>query len=224
MLFQWQEHQIRKRPDLNKNNEALIKKLKSEGITNVNILRAIEKVPREIFVEQKFYQHAYENIPLPIDCKQTISQPYIVAYMISCLNLKKSDKVLEIGTGSGYQTAILSNLCKSVYTIEIHSKLLDKAKKNIKDLNLENIVFKLGNGAEGWKNKILFDNIIISAASEIIPTSLFGNLKNKGYLIMPKIKPSGNQKLVLIKKNYGSYIEKELFNVKFVPLLNKAIQ
>ena len=129
MPFPWQKNRIKKLFRLNRNNEALIEELKIEGITENNILCAIKKVPREIFVEQQFIQQAYENIPLPIDCEQTISQPYVVAYMVSCLNLKNTDKVLEIGTGTGYQTAILSHLCKKVYTIEIHDKLLNKAKK-----------------------------------------------------------------------------------------------
>ena len=224
MLFPWQKNRIEKRLGLNRNNEALIKELKIEGITENNVLYAIKKVPREIFVEQQFIQQAYENIPLPIDCEQTISQPFVVAYMIACLNLKKTDKVLEIGTGSGFQTAILGHLCQEVCTIEIHGKLINKAKKRIAKLNLKNIIFKLGNGAEGWQNKALFDAIIISAASEIIPAKLLENLKNQGSLVMPKKKPSGNQKLLLVKKNNETYLEKELLDVKFVPLLNKNIE
>ena len=224
MLFPWQKIQTKKRHKLNKNNKDLIEELKIEGITENNILYAIKNVPREIFVEQQFIQQAYENIPLPIDCGQTISQPYVVAYMAACLNLKKTDKVLEIGTGTGYQTAILGHLCQEVCTIEIHSKLINKAKKRIAKLNLKNIIFKLGNGTEGWQNKTLFDAIIISAASEIIPAKLLENLKNHGCLIMPKKKPSGNQKLLLVKKNNGTYLEKELLDVKFVPLLNKNIE
>ena len=184
----------------------------------------MKKVPREIFVEPQFIRQAYENIPLPIDCGQTISQPYVVAYMTSCLNLKKTDRVLEIGTGTGYQTAILSHLCQEVCTIEIHSNLLNKAKKIIEKLNLKNIIFKLGNGTEGWQSKTLFDAIIISAASEIIPVELLKNLKNRGFLIMPKKKPSGNQKLLLVKKNNETCLEKELLDVKFVPLLNENIE
>ena len=186
MLFPWQKKQIEKLHRLNKNNEALIEELKIEGIAENNILCAMKKVPREIFVERQFIQQAYENIPLPIDCGQTISQPYVVAYMTACLNLKKTDKVLEIGTGTVYQTAILSHLSQEVCTIEIHSNLLNKAKQRIAKLNLKNIIFKLGNGAEGWQNKVLFDSIIISAASEIIPTKLLENLKTQGCLIMPK--------------------------------------
>ena len=224
MLFPWQKNRINKLFRLNRNNEALIEELKIEGITENNVLCAIKKVPREIFVERQFIQQAYENIPLPIDCEQTISQPFVVAYMIACLNLKKTDKVLEIGTGSGFQTAILGHLCQEVCTIEIHGKLINKAKKRIAKLNLKNIIFKLGNGAEGWQNKALFDAIIISAASEIIPAKLLENLKNQGSLVMPKKKPSGNQKLLLVKKNNETYLEKELLDVKFVPLLNKNIE
>ena len=224
MLFPWQKKRIEKPLRLNRNNEALIEELKIEGIKENNILCAIKKVPREIFVEQEFIQRAYENSALPIDCEQTISQPYIVAYMVSCLNLKKTDKVLEIGTGSGFQTAILGHLCQEVCTIEIHAKLINKAKKRIAKLNLKNIIFKLGNGAEGWQNKTLFDAIIISAASEIIPAKLLENLKNQGSLVMPKKQSSGNQKLLLVKKNNETYLEKELLDVKFVPLLNKNIE
>ena len=224
MLFSWQKYRIKERSRLNRNNESLIEKLKIEGITDMNILRAMREVPRELFVEHQFIQQAYENIPLPIDCNQTISQPYVVAYMISCLNLKNTDKVLEIGTGTGYQTTILSHLCRNVYTIEIHSKLLNKARKRCKKLNLKNITFKLGNGAKGWQNKVLFNAIIVSAASEIIPSKLLENLKNYGRLIMPKKTQSGNQKLLLIKKNNEAYLKEELFSVKFVSLLNNEIE
>ena len=144
--------------------------------------------------------------------------------MISCLNLKSTDKVLEIGTGSGYQTAILSYLCREVCTIEIHSKLLNKAKKSIGKLNIKNIIFKLGNGTKGWQNKVLFDDIIISAALETIPVKLLENLKNHGRLIVPQKKSLGNQKLLLIKKNNETYLKEELCSVRFVPLLNKNIE
>ena len=229
MLFPWQKNRI-KQLRLNRNNEELLEELKIEGITENNVLYAIKKVPREIFVERQFIQQAYENIPLPIDCGQTISQPYVVAFMIDCLKLNKKDRVLEIGTGSGYQTAILSHLCQEVCTIEIHGKLINKAKKRIAKLNLKNIIFKLGDAAEGWQNKALFDAIIISAAmqesipnqrvSEIIPAKLLENLKHQGgRLVMPKKNLSGNQKLLLVKKNNESYLEKELLDVKFVPFI-----
>ena len=209
----------------NKNNDDLLEELKGKGLSDKNILDAIKKVPRESFVNEIYIQRAYENMPLPIDCEQTISQPYVVAYMIDCLKLKKTDIVLEIGTGTGYQTAIISHLCKKVYTIEIFNKLLSKAKINLGKLKIKNVTYSLGNGIDGWREKILFDAIIVSAASEKIPVKLLQNLKNFGNLIIPKKYSSGNQKLILIKKtSKNSFDQKELFDVKFVPLLNKNVE
>ena len=208
-----------------KNNDDLLEELKEKGISDKNILDTIKKVPRESFVNRIYIQRAYENMPLPIDCEQTISQPYVVAYMIDCLKLKKTDIVLEIGTGTGYQTAIISHLCKKVYTIEIFNKLLSKAKINLGKLKIKNVTYSLGNGINGWREKILFDAIIVSAASEKIPVKLLQNLKNFGNLIIPKKYSSGNQKLILIKKtSKNSFDQKELFDVKFVPLLNKNVE
>ena len=224
MFFSRKKNKIEKLSKFNGNNETLIEELKKNGIIEQDILGAIRKVPREFFVKQQFIQQAYENIPLPIDCGQTISQPYVVAYMISHLNLKNTDKVLEIGTGTGYLTAILSHLCNEVCTIEIYSELLNKAKQRIAKLNLKNIFFKLGNGVEGWKNNILFDAIIISAAAEAAPAKLLKNLKDHGCLIMPQKKPLGNQILLLIKRKNKTYSEEELCDVKFVPLLNRNIE
>ena len=185
---------------MNKNSNDLVDELKRKKFTNLNILNCIKKIPRELFVKKEFSNHCYENIPLPVDCNQTISQPFVVAFMIHCLELKKNDRVLEIGTGTGYQTSILANLCKYVYTIEKFQELLDQAKINHKKLKLKNINYMLGNGADGWNKPVLFDAIIVSAASEKIPLRLLQNLKNFGSLIIPKKYPSGNQKLILIKK------------------------
>ena len=208
-----------------KNNDDLLEELKGKGVSDKNILDAIKKVPRESFVNEIYIQRAYENMPLPIDCEQTISQPYVVAYMIDCLKLKKTDIVLEIGTGTGYQTAIISHLCKKVYTIEIFNKLFSQAKINLSKLKIKNVTYSLGNGINGWREKILFDAIIVSAASEKIPVKLLQNLKNFGNLIIPKKYSSGNQKLILIKKtSKNSFDQKELFDVKFVPLLNKNVE
>ena len=147
---------------------------------------------------------------------------YVVAYMIDCLKLKKTDKVLEVGTGTGYQAAIISYLCQKIYTVEIFNELLFRAKNNIEKLKIKNIIYKLGNGVNGWEEKILFDAIIVSAASEKIPSKLLQNLKNNGKLIIPMKYSFENQKLILIKKNGENNFEKEeLFDVKFVPLLNK---
>ena len=225
MNFSWKKNSLKERIFFNKNNDDLLEELKEKRIIDNNILSAIKKVPRELFVNKISIQSAYENMPLPIDCEQTISQPYVVAYMIDCLKLKKTDIVLEIGTGSGYQTAIISHLCRKIYTMEIFNKLFNQAKINIDRLKIKNVVYKLDNGINGWGEKILFDAIIVSAATEKIPLKLLQNLKNYGNLIIPKKYPSGNQKLILIKKtDKNSFDQKELFDVKFVPLLDKNIE
>jgi len=225
MLFPWKKNRLKDKIFFNKNNHDLITELKEKGIINKNILSAIKKVPRELFVNKLSSQLAYENMPLPVECGQTISQPYVVAYMIDCLKLKKTDKVLEIGTGTGYQTAIISYLCQKIYTIEIFDKLFHQAKLNINKLKIRNVIHKHDNGINGWEEKILFDAIIISAASEEIPSKILKNLKNYGNLIIPKKYPFDNQKLILIKKTgKNSFDQKELFDVKFVPLLNKNIE
>ena len=221
MFFPWKKNREKEKIFLNKNNNDLVRELKENGITNKNILSAIKKVPRALFVNKNSTQWAYENIALPAECEQTISQPYVVAYMIDCLNLKKTDKVLEIGTGTGYQTAIISHLCQKIYTIEIFDKLFNQAKINMGKLKIKNIIYKLGNGLNGWGEKILFDAIIVSAASKEIPPKLLQNLKNNGKLIIPQKYPLENQKLILIEKNSENNFKKEeLFDVKFVPLLN----
>ena len=208
-----------------KNNNDLITELKKKGISDQKILSAIKKVPRELFINQASAEWAYENMPLPVECGQTISQPYVVAYMIDCLKLKKTDKVLEIGTGTGYQTAIISHLCQKIYTIEIFSKLFTQAKFNIEKLKIKNVIYKLGNGVNGWEEKNFFDAIIVSAASEEISSQLLQNLKINGQLIFPKKYPSENQKLILIEKiGENNFKKKELFDVKFVPLLSNNAQ
>ena len=225
MLFSWKKNKVKENIFFNKNNDDLILELKENGITDKGILTAIKKVPRELFVNEISNQWAYENKPLPIECGQTISQPYVVAYMIQCLKIKKADKILEIGTGTGYQTAIISHLCQKIYTIEIFNKLFQQAKTNINKLKIKNVTYKLGNGVNGWEEKILFDAIIVSAASKKIPPKLLNNLKIHGNLIIPKKYPLENQKLILIKKtDKNSFDQKELFDVKFVPLLSNNVE
>ena len=190
---------IRNRKFLFKNNSyKLIVELKKNGITNKNILDAIKKIPRELFINKRFAKLSYENIPLPVDCNQTISQPYVVAFMIEYLKLKNTDKVLEIGTGTGYQAALLAHLCKHVCTIEIFRKLYNQAKTNHNKLKLKNISHMLGNGINGWNKHTLFDAIIISAATDLSPIKLSKNLKNGGKIIFPKKYPTRIQKLILL--------------------------
>ena len=204
-----------------KNNiNNLIADLKRNNFTNRTVLKYLEKIPREIFVGKKFVNVCYNNIPLPIDCNQTTSQPLVIANMIDTLNIKKTDLVLEIGTGTGYQTALLSYLCKHVFTIEIFEKLINQAKNNHAKLNLKNISYLLGDCSNGWNKPILFDSIIISAASKEVPSKLLKTLKIKGKVIFPKEYDSKQQKLILLKKlNESNYTIQELFDVRFVPLL-----
>ena len=205
---------------INKNSNDLVDELKRKKFTNHNILDCIKKIPRELFVKKKLVDRCYENIPLPIDCNQTISQPLVVAFMIHYLDLKKNHQVLEIGTGTGYQTAILASLCKYVYTVEIFQELLSQAKINHNKLKLKNINYMLGNGANGWNKPVLFDAIIISASAEKISSKLLKSLKDKGNLIFPKKYSFENQALLLLKKvNAYKYTSQRLFDVKFVPLL-----
>jgi len=225
MLFPWKKNREKEKIFYNEDNHDLIIELKEKGITNKNILSAIKKVPRELFVNKNFIQRAYENMALPADCNQTISQPYVVAYMIDCLKLKNTDKVLEIGTGTGYQTAIISHLCQKIYTVEIFNRLLKQAKINMKKLKIKNVIFKLDNGIKGLKEKIFFDAIILSAATKKITPELLQNLKKNGKLIFPKKYPLENQKLILMeKKDENNFEKKELSDVQFVPILNKNIE
>ena len=225
MFFNKKKNRKKEKISFIKNNKHLLEELKAKGISDKNILNAINKVPREFFVNDISIHLAYENIPLQVDCEQTISQPYVVAYMIECLKLKKTDVVLEVGTGTGYQAAVISHLCQKIYTIEIFSKLFGQAKFNIRKLKITNITNILGNGITDCNKNNFFDAIIVSAASEEIPSQLLKNLKINGKLIYPKKYSSQNQKLILVKKNgENNFEKKELFDVKFVPLLNKNTQ
>ena len=225
MFFPWQKNRKKEGIFPNKNNNDLIKELKEKGIVDKNILDAMKRVPRELFVNKTYVQWAYEDNALPLECGQTISQPYVVAYMIDCLKLKKTDKVLEVGTGTGYQAAIISYLCQKIYTVEIFNELLFRAKNNTEKLKIKNIIYKLGNGVNGWEEKNFFDAIIVSAASSEISSQLLKNLKINGKLIFPKKYSFENQKLILIKKiGENNFKKEELFDVKFVPLLNNSVQ
>ena len=219
-LFPWQKNKKKSTILKNEKNEELIQELRFEGIIDEKILSAIRMVPRELFTEK--LDEAYQNKALSVECNQTLTQPFCTAFMISCLDLRPTNNVLEIGTGVGWTTAVISKLVKTVFTMERFKKLLDSAKKNIAKLKIENVQFKLGNGFEGWEDKILFDAIIIGAASEVVPIKLLESLKSNGRLVMPKKYDAGNQKLLLVTKKSGNFEQKELLDVKFVPLLNEA--
>ena len=190
--------------------------LRESGITNTDVLSAIEKIPRDIFIPNTFKNQAYENIALPIGHEQTISQPYIVALMTQSLCLKKNHKILELGTGSGYQSVILSLLVRRVYTIERIRNLLVKAEKIFKDLKLTNIVTKHGDGNLGWKEQIPFDRIIFTAATQTIPKTIFHHLKDEGVLIAPIINKS-KQTLIKYTKKDNKIFKEEISEVLFVP-------
>ena len=192
--------------------------LRQLGITNSEVLSAIERIPREIFIPENFRNQAYENIALPIGEDQTISQPYIVALMTQELELEKNHKVLELGTGSGYQSSILSLLVRRVYSIERIKSLLIKAEEKFNKLKLTNIVTKFADGNLGWKEQIPFDRIIFTAATNKISSNFFNQISNNGIVVAPIIEGSKQILKKYTKKNNEIIIEK-LTNVLFVPNL-----
>lgn len=192
--------------------------LRESGISNSSVLSAIEKIPREKFIPDNFRNQAYENIALPIGDEQTISQPYIVALMTQSLELDKKHKVLELGTGSGYQCAVLSLLSRRVYTIERIKNLLLKAESIFDKLKLTNIVTKHADGNLGWIEQVPFDRIIFTAATKQIPNIFFEHIKDGGIIVAPIVT---NSKQILKKfKRIGDKIQiSSLSNVLFVPNL-----
>ena len=196
----------------------LILELRELGINDSKVLSAIEKIPREKFVPINFKNQAYDNIALPIPQNQTISQPFVVAKMTQLLDINKTHKVLEIGTGSGYQTSILSLLCRRVYSIERIKSLLTEAENIFLDLKLTNIVTKYADGNLGWKEQIPFDRVIFTAATKEIDINFFKHINEDGILIAP-IKSNSNQILKKFIKKNGKIISEKLTDVIFVPNL-----
>ncbi len=196
------------------------KQIAWRGINNKKILNAMRKVPRHKFVPEFYQEYAYEDTPLPIEEGQTISQPYIVAFMTDALDLNPEDKVLEIGTGSGYQAAILAEICDTVYTIEIFKSLGEKAETVLKELDYKNIFIKIGDGYNGWKKHSPFDAIIVTCAPTNIPKPLEEQLSEGGRMIIP-VGEESVQKLVLIKKKNGKLYQHAVLPVRFVPMINK---
>jgi len=192
--------------------------LRESGISDYKVLSAIEKIPREIFVPVNFRNQAYENIALPIGNEQTISQPYIVALMTQALELEKKHKVLELGTGSGYQCSILSLLTRRVYTIERIKSLLINAENKFKELKLNNIVSKHGDGNLGWPAQVPFDRIIFTAATKSISKIFIEHIADEGIIVAPIIENS-KQILKKFKKKKDKIIIEKLSEVLFVPNL-----
>ncbi len=197
----------------------LIIELQKNGIENSEILKVMEEVDRHIFLEESLKTKSYENIALPIDCGQTISQPLIVALMTQYLDVKKEMRILEIGTGSGYQTLILSKLARFVYTVERHKLLSMKAYNLLKNLCVSNVFCKHGDGGLGWKDQAPFDRIIVTACAQDIPGRLIEQLSEDGKMIVPIGDEYNDQVLKKITKKDGKLIVNDLVNVRFVPLI-----
>ena len=193
--------------------------LRSSGVTNKRVLTAMEIIDRRSYVSDTFADNAYEDTPLPIGCGQTISQPSIVAIMTEALDVQPRDKVLEIGTGSGYQAAILSRLARRIYTIDRHSLLVQAARNVFKEQDIPNITTFTADGSRGLPDQAPFDRIIVTAASEDPPSTLLDQLRLGGIMVLPVGQSDSMQRLVKIKKTENSLEYQELRSVRFVPLL-----
>lgn len=190
----------------------------SRGIKDDRVLQAMREIPRHLFVPEHLISQAYFDEPLPIGLEQTISQPYIVAYMTEVLRLSMKDKVLEVGTGSGYQTAVLSGLVSEVYTIERVESLSNKARDVLKNLGMNNIRFQVGDGSLGWREYSPFDAILVTAAPADIPEALIEQLALGGRMVIPV--GEYQQDLVLVEKQKKGIKKSRLISVRFVPLLS----
>jgi len=192
--------------------------LKARGIDSERVIGAMAKIPRETFVPAELRPRAYEDSPLPIGHEQTISQPYIVALMTQLLAPAPDQKVLEIGTGSGYQAAILSELVAEVFTIEILEPLATRARETLADLKIDNVHVRTGDGYAGWPEEAPFDSIIVTCAPDHVPQPLIDQLKEGGRMVIPVGERFQIQKLVLLTKTEGVIHQDEVIDVKFVPL------
>jgi protein-L-isoaspartate(D-aspartate) O-methyltransferase len=205
-----------------KSREEMVRnQLAAGGIRKAEVLQAMAEVPRHEFVPASLRPYAYADGPLPIGHGQTISQPFIVAYMTQALELSKEDTVLEIGTGSGYQAAILGKLTKEVYTIEIVPPLAESARAILSKLGFENVHVRQGDGYLGWPEKAPFDAIIVTCAPDHVPEPLISQLKEGGRLVIPVGATGGIQQLVLLRKRNGQISKEKMLDVRFVPMTGK---
>ena len=198
-------------------NRMVKTQIQDRGITNIAVLDAMRKVPRHLFIPKEYQDQAYNDYPLPIGYGQTISQPFIVAYMTEALKPGKKMKALEIGTGSGYQAAVLAEMVDKVFTIEIVPELAVESAERLKKMGYDNITCKFGDGYQGWKEHAPFDLIIVTAAADQIPPPLIEQLAENGRLIIPVGAPAAVQELILVTKKNSKTIEKRLTYVRFVP-------
>jgi len=194
--------------------------LRQRGIRSNNVLRALETVPRSLFVPEELQPHAYSDRALPIACGQTISQPFLVAYMTEQLELNDSHKVLEVGMGSGYQTAVLARIARRVYTIDRYRTLVVSAEARLQALRITNVTAMPGDGSQGWPAQAPFDRIIVTAAADQVPKPLCDQLAEGGIMLIPVGAAQGEQRLLkLVKGPNGAIAEKSLMAVRFVPLI-----
>jgi len=191
--------------------------IRARGVNDERVLAAMRKVPRHLFVPEELRTFAYGDEPLPIGEGQTISQPYIVAYMTEALRLSGEEKVLEVGTGSGYQTAVLAEIVRQVFSIELVATLSDRARELLKLLGYANIITKTGDGTRGWEENAPYDAIMVTAAAREVPKKLKEQLGPKGRMIIPV--GVGFQELFLISREPGEFLQKKLLPVRFVPLI-----
>ncbi|MBM4147002.1 MAG: protein-L-isoaspartate(D-aspartate) O-methyltransferase [Nitrospira sp.] len=196
--------------------------IKGRGIKDKKALDAMARIPRHLFVEERLRERAYADYPLPIGDGQTISQPYVVALMTEALRLKPGDRVLEIGTGSGYQAAVLAEIVKEVYTIEIRKSLADIAEKRFRELGYKNVKVKYADGYFGWEEYAPFDAIIITASANHIPPPLIRQIKEGGRLILPLGNTVYYQMLTLLTKKKGDLDVEQMGSVAFVPMIGEA--
>jgi protein-L-isoaspartate(D-aspartate) O-methyltransferase len=198
----------------------LILGLRSQGVSEPAVLNALEQTPRELFTPELFKERAWEDSALPIACGQTISQPFIVGLMTQALTIEPRARVLEIGTGSGYQTAVLSRLARLVYTVERYRTLLGEAEARFKQLQLGNIITRFGDGGEGWPEQAPFDRILVTAAAPNEPKALLSQLKPSGVLVAPIGRGPVQALKRYVGDGKGGFKEEVLCDVRFVPLLD----
>ena len=204
--------------DYEKLREKMVRnQIEKRGVSDKKVLAALNSVERHLFVPKEYIINAYEDSPLPIGEGQTISQPYIVAFMTEILKLDKTKKILEIGTGSGYQAAVLAEVASKVYTIELIESLGKKAKTLLKKLNYNNVEVKIGDGYQGWEEHAPFDAIIVTCSPTHIPEKLKEQLAEGGLMIIP-VGPRFSQELILLKKKNGKIKQTDVIAVRFVPM------
>ena len=201
----------------------LVLELRRAGVTDTKVLSAIERVPREIFVPDAFQDQAYENTALPISCSQTISQPLIVGLMTQLVDPDKRIRVLEIGTGSGYQTAVLCQLFRRVYTIERHRELLAEAEGRLADLKCHNLTAQCADGTKGWPEQAPFPRILVTAAATEMPGTLADQLDNGGIMIVPIGANVTDQWIYKVTREGHHFREERMSQVRFVPLVSGAV-